>query len=236
MTLPIAIMAGGLGTRLRPITEKIPKALVPVAGKPFAWHQLELLKCNGYNEAVFCVGYLGQAIEASLGDGSRWDMNLRYSYDGAMPLGIGGALRKALPLLESQFLVLYGDSYLDCDYQALEKAFVAGGKAGLMSVLRNDNRWGRSNVLFDDGRVLAHDKDNPRPDMRHIDYGLGAFKAEAFETYPLESPLDLATVYQDLLTRGQLAAYEIHRRFYEIGSPEGLQETAQYLLKKGATS
>lgn len=232
MTLPVAILAGGLATRLRPLTARIPKALVDVAGKPFVEHQLDLLRRHGVKRIVLCVGYLGDMVEAALGDGSRWGIDLRYAFDGEMLLGTGGALHKALPLLGERFLVLYGDSYLDCDYAAVEEAFVASGKLGLMTVFRNADRWDRSNVVFTDGRIVRYDKRAPTPDMAYIDYGLGALQAKVFDAYPTETAIDLATIYQGLLARNELAGFEVMQRFYEVGSPAGLEETQRYLLAK----
>jgi len=228
----VAILAGGLATRLRPITETIPKVLVDVAGKPFAEHQLALLRRNGITRAVFCVGHMGERVREALGDGRRHGMEIEYSFDGPKLLGTGGALRNALPLLGEAFLVIYGDTYLDCDYAAVERAYLESGKAGLMTVFRNVNRWDSSNVVFRDGRILRYDKRERTPDMEHIDYGLGAFRAEAIALYAADRSLDLETVYRDLLARGELAAYEVSRRFYEIGSPEGLDETRNHLSGK----
>jgi NDP-sugar pyrophosphorylase family protein len=232
MSLPVAILAGGLATRLRPLTEHIPKSLVKVAGKPFAVHQIELLRQHGLMEIVFCVGYLGEKVQAALGDGSYWGVHLHYVFDGPVLLGTGGALQRALPWLGEAFFVLYGDSYLECDYAAVERAFQASGKLGLMTILRNDDRWDRSNVLFDSGRIMCYNKRHRTPDMRHIDYGLGTLRARALSAYPVGQALDLATVYQDLLSQDQLAGFEVTRRFYEIGSPDGLKETCQYMEKK----
>ena len=231
MTLAVGILAGGLATRLRPLTDRIPKALVTVAGKPFVQHQIELLQGQGFRRVVLCVGYLGDQVEEALGDGSRWGMELHYAFDGEMLLGTGGALRKALPLLGEKFLVLYGDSYLDCDYRAVEAAFIASGKLGLMTVFRNADRWDRSNVVFTDGRIVRYDKRAPTPDMAYIDYGLGALQAKAFEAYPTETAIDLAEIYQGLLARNELAGFEVTQRFYEVGSPAGLEETQRYLQR-----
>ena len=234
MSLPVAILAGGLATRLRPLTERIPKSLVEVAGKPFAVHQLELLRRQGLTRIVFCVGHLGEMLQAALGDGSPWGVRLGYAFDGAKLLGTGGALRKALPLLGDAFFVLYGDSYLECDYAAVERAFWASDKMGLMTVCRNDNQWDRSNVLLYKNRILRYNKHDRTPDMCHIDYGLGVLRASAFDVYPPDTAIDLATIYQDLVAQDQLAAFEAKQRFYEIGSPAGLAETEQYLAAKAA--
>ncbi|MDP1545336.1 MAG: SIS domain-containing protein [Anaerolineales bacterium] len=230
MSLPLAILAGGLATRLRPLTEKIPKSLVEVAGKPFIVHQMELLRRNGVTQLALCLGYLGEQIQAELGDGSRWGMQVDYVFDGPELLGTGGALRRALPRLGEAFFILYGDTYLDCDYEAVENAFRNSGKLGLMTVLHNKNMWDLSNVIFENDRIHLYDKKNHVPEMEHIDYGLGVLKASVLECYPADRMLDLATIYQDLLAQDQLAGYEVSQRFYEIGSPTGLQETRGYIL------
>lgn len=228
--LPVAILAGGLATRLRPVSEKIPKMLVEVAGEPFAAHQLRLLQRAGVRKVVLCTGYLGEMIESFVGDGSRFGLEVAYSGDGARLLGTAGALKKALPLLGEAFLTLYGDSYLPCDYVAVERAFLESGKLGLMTVFRNEGRWDTSNVEFEEGRILAYDKKNRTPRMRHIDYGLGAFRRAAFDCVPAGEPADLVSVYQQLLAAGELAACEVHERFYEAGSFSGIEELARHLL------
>ena len=234
MTLPVAILAGGLATRLQPITETIPKVLVEVAGKPFAEHQLELLRRNGVTRVVFCIGHMGEKVREVLGSGLRQGMRIEYSFDGPKLLGTGGALRNALPFLGEAFLVIYGDTYLECDYAAVERTFLESGKAGLMAVFRNAGKWDRSNVVYRDGKIINYDKRNRMPDMEHIDYGLGALRSEVFAPYPAGEPIDLEAVYRDLLARGELAAFEVTRRFYEIGSHEGLEEARNYLSGKEA--
>jgi NDP-sugar pyrophosphorylase family protein len=232
MTLPVAILAGGVAQRLRPITETIPKALVEVAGRPFAEHQLEWLRAQGVDRVVFLVGYRGEMIRESLGDGSRWGLRVEYIFDGPELLGTGGAIRRALPALGSPFFVMYGDSYLDCNLAAIASVFQASGAEGLMTVLRNDNLWDASNVLFEEGRILKYDKRDRTSAMRHIDYGIGVLSAAAFDRHPSDTPFDLASVYQDLLARGVLAAYEVSSRFYEIGTPQGLEETRAHLASR----
>ena len=231
MTLPVAILAGGLATRLHPMTEAMPKALIEVAGRPFAEHQLDWLRRQGVEHVVWCVGYRGEMIREALGDGGRWNLSLDYVFDGETLLGTGGALRRALPELGEEFFVLYGDSLLTCDLAAVERSFLATRRAGLMTVLRNDDRWDRSNVHYEDGRLLRYDKTHQTPDMRHIDYGLGVLTSRALATFPPDRPFDLALVYQRLLADNELGAFEVSERFYEIGSPEGLEETRAYLTK-----
>ncbi|PTY01340.1 nucleotidyl transferase [Verrucomicrobia bacterium LW23] len=220
----VAILAGGLATRLRPITEKIPKALVDVAGRPFLAHQIELLRAQGVTRLVLCVGYLGGMIRDQFGDGSAHGVELLYSEDGPTLLGTGGALRKALPLLGDAFFVLYGDSYLPIDYQAVAAAYTAAAQPGLMTVYHNQGRWDTSNVWFEGGTLRVYDKKNRTPQMRHIDYGLSILHRDTLARRPADIPFDLAEVLTDLSHQGRLAGYEVHQRFYEVGSHSGLAE------------
>ncbi|HYA85846.1 MAG TPA: nucleotidyltransferase family protein [Nitrospirota bacterium] len=235
MTLPVAILAGGLATRLQPVIEQIPKALIDVAGKPFIVRQLELLRRHGLKRAVLCVGHLGEMVRDAVRDGSQWGMDISVVSDGLSLLGTGGAVRNARHLLGDQFFVLYGDTYLDCDYATIERAFLASGKLGLMTVLHNNNQWDRSNVFFQEGKIYLYDKQNAVPEMQHIDYGLGAFSARVFDAYPANEVIDLAEVYQELLRRHELAGFEVLQRFYEIGSPAGLEETRRYFMDRERT-
>jgi NDP-sugar pyrophosphorylase family protein len=230
--LPVAILAGGLATRLRPVTEKIPKLLVGVAGEPFFSHQLRLLKKNGLTKIVLCVGHLGAMIVEQYGDGSRWGVQIEYSFDGDKLLGTGGALIRALPKLGDAFYVLYGDSYLPIDYQAVGRAFLDSGQPGLMTVFENREAHDSSNVWFEDGRIRLYSKKEKVPQMKHIDYGLGLFRAGAFASCPRDAIVDLADVQTALCQQSRLAGYEVKRRFYEIGSPAGLQELDR-LLRDG---
>jgi len=224
-----ALLAGGLATRLRPLTDNVPKAMVEVAGEPFIAHQLRLLHRAGVTRIVLCVGYRAEAIRAFVGDGAGYGLSVAYSADGERQLGTGGALRKALPLLGKHFFVTYADSYLDIDYPRVYRAFGDSGRLGLMTVFRNLGQWDTSNVDFANGTIRRYDKRAPTPDMQYIDYGLGVLTAAALEPWPQDEPVDLAEIYQDLLGRGELAGFEVANRFYEVGSPAGLVETDQYL-------
>lgn len=232
MSLPVAVLAGGLATRLRPITEKMPKALVDVAGQPFVVRQLDYLRQQGISRVVLCLGYLGAQVEAVVGNGSTFGLDVRYSWDGPRLLGTGGALRQALPLLGEQFFVFYGDSYLPIDFRAVERDFLASGKPALMTVLKNGDQWDKSNVLFRDGCITEYNKRAPRPEMTHIDYGLGVMSASVLENAFANEPFDLADIYHELSVRGVLAGHEVFERFYEIGSHKGLDETIEYFRKE----
>jgi MurNAc alpha-1-phosphate uridylyltransferase len=230
--LPVAVLAGGLATRLRPLTESIPKALVDVNGEPFIHHQLRLLRANGIERVVICAGYLGEMIQEATGNGERFGLRVEFSLDGDQLLGTAGAVKKALPLLGEAFFVLYGDSYLPIDYRPVQATFERSGQLALMTLFRNEGRWDRSNVEFVNGRIVAYDKHSQTPRMYHLDYGLGVFWQSAFDIVQRGQSYDLAKLYQHLLQRGELAAYEVRQRFYEVGSFEGLQETRRYLASQ----
>lgn len=228
---PVAILAGGIATRMRPRTDHAPKALLDVAGKPFIAHQLALLRGQGITDVVLCVGHLADQIEAVVTDGAAWNLRVRYSTDGPVLLGTGGALRRALPLLGERFYVMYGDSYLPCDFTAVAMAFDASGRRGLMTVFHNENALGASNIQFEQGRIVRYDKTSRVPEMRYIDYGLGVLTPAPLLRYPADVPLDLTRVYQDLIADGELAGVEMPDRFFEIGSPEGLRDTEAHLRR-----
>ena len=232
--IPVALLAGGLATRLRPITERIPKALVEVAGRPFIDHQLALLRRNGIRRVVLCLGYLGEQVQAHLGARAIAGMQIEYSYDGEQLLGTGGALRRALPLLGDACWVLYGDSYLEIDYAAVLAEFARWRPLALMTVLHNNNRWDSSNVIFRDGQLLSYDKHRRVPEMTYIDYGAALLQRAAIERIPADRPYDLAELYGALVAEGQMIGYEVTRRFYEIGTPQGLAEAERYLSTSSA--
>jgi N-acetyl-alpha-D-muramate 1-phosphate uridylyltransferase len=220
----LALLAGGLATRLRPLTSFMPKSLIPIAGEPFLAHQLRLIREGGIREVVLCCGFLGDQIEDYAGDGSRFDLSITYSHDGEQPLGTGGALLKALPLLGQCFLVMYGDSWLTEPIEPVWRSFLDSGKPALMTVFRNHNRWGASNVEFRKGSILRYDKQHPSPTMHHIDYGLDALDASALAHWSVPV-FDLADVWSGLAHYSLLAGYETSERFYEIGSLSGMRET-----------
>lgn len=232
---PVAILCGGLATRLRPVTETIPKSLVEVAGRPFIEWQLDDLQAQGVSRVVLCVGYLGELIEHRLGNGERFGLRIEYVFDGPKLLGTAGALKRAESLLGDAFFVLYGDSFLRLDYSAVAEVFGRQGKLALMTVFRNEGKWDRSNVIYRDGQIVRYDKKTADPEMAHIDYGLGMLKTEALRRVPDQEPYDLAALYAELVEEKQLAGFEVHERFYEIGTPAGLEETRGYFRDRRQT-
>jgi NDP-sugar pyrophosphorylase family protein len=226
---PMAVLAGGLATRLRSITATLPKSMLPVAHEPFVAHQLRLLARQGITDVVLCCGHLGEQIVAFVGDGSAFGCNVRYSFDGDRLKGTGGALKQGLPLLGETFMVMYGDSYLPTNFRAVYQSFLQSGKQGLMTLYQNNNLWDKSNVIFREGRILQYDKRNQTPEMHHIDYGLGVMRAQVLVDWNFDEPFDLSSVYEALVSRGELAGYEVAERFYEIGSHAGLNDTSALL-------
>jgi NDP-sugar pyrophosphorylase family protein len=226
------ILAGGLGTRMRPRTETVPKSLLEVAGRPFVDHQLVWLAAHGVTDVVLSVGYLGEMIEAHVGDGSRFGVAVRYVSEGATLRGTAGAVRLAADegALAEEFLLTYGDSYLPIDFGAVGAAFRASGAPALMTVFENAGRWDTSNVVFDEaaGRIVLYDKSRtlrPAEEFRYIDYGLSALRRSVIEReVPRGERYDLADVFRGLSQRGELAGYRVRERFYEVGSPQGLAD------------
>ena len=227
--LQIVILAGGLGTRVSSVSNSVPKSMLDINGRPFIAYQLQMLQRNGIKRVLICAGHLGEKIQSFVGDGSSLGMDIEFSFDGTNLLGTAGAIRRALPGIAENFFVTYGDSYLRCDYSAIQSVFFRSEKSALMTVYKNSGKWDKSNVEFVNHQVVAYDKKKGNPRMCHIDYGLGLFKRQAFERIKHEEAFDLATLYQQLLGEGELEAYEVTERFYEIGSPEGLEETRRYL-------
>jgi NDP-sugar pyrophosphorylase family protein len=233
--LTVAVLAGGLATRLGQLTEKMPKSLLRVAGRPFIHWQLGLLAQQGVTEAVLCVGHLGEQIRSAVGDGTGFGITVRYSFDGRTLLGTGGALKRALPMLGTAFFVLYGDSYVPCSFAAVQAAYEASDAPALITVFCNQGRWDESNVSFHGGRIVEYHKGAPRhAGMAHVDFGLGIVSAQSLETYPSGAAFDLADLYRELSLRSELAGLEVTDRFYEIGSLQGIEATERYLTNQRA--
>jgi len=233
------ILAGGLATRMRPLTTSLPKSLIPVMGRPFLDYQLLWLKEHGVTNVILCIGHLGDQIRAFSGDGSRWGIHIDYVNEGNTLLGTGGALRLALEekKLAESFLLTYGDSFLPVDFSTIGKCFLESGCLGLMTVLKNQGRWDQSNAQVENERVTYYNKSKNIPStvsLQYIDYGLLAFKKLAIEKFTKKgSKQDLADVFTALSHQGELAAYEVRERFYEVGSADGLNAFTDFVKKRG---
>jgi NDP-sugar pyrophosphorylase family protein len=227
------ILAGGLGTRMRPLTDIRPKTLLPVAGHPFAWHQMQWLAAQGIAEVVYCIAHQGDHIRRYWEAEEFPVQSLRYVDEGTQLRGTGGALRLAFEqgVLNESFFVLYGDSFLPVEFAPIWKAFEAGGTAALMTVLKNEGRWDRSNVIYSEGRVSLYAKNadpSTQARMHYIDYGLSVLRRDVIAGIS-ETVFDLSALFHRLSVEGKLAGYEVTERFYEIGSPEGLRDLEEFL-------
>jgi N-acetyl-alpha-D-muramate 1-phosphate uridylyltransferase len=228
----VVILAGGLATRLYPVTKSIPKSMIDINGKPFIHHQLELLKKNSIKKVVICAGYLGDQIFDYVGNGNKWDIEIVFSYDGDKLLGTGGAVKKAYRMLDDFFFVMYGDSYLPIDFCDVAEFFEKDNKDSLMTVIQNGDLWDKSNVVFRNGEIVKYDKKDKNPDMKYIDYGLGIFNKKVFDNVSDNEVTDLADIYKRLLLNKRLLGYEVATRFYEIGSFKGIEELKLLLTEK----
>lgn len=232
--MQIVILCGGLGTRLASVTERVPKSLAILDGKPFLQYQVELLRSRGITDIVLCIGYLGQQIRRFLDDGTAWGVRIEYSDEGERLLGTAGAIKRAEPLLKERFFVMYGDSYLPLDFENVGKCFEERGRLAMMVVYRNDNRYDTSNVILDGDLVQVYDKKSRLPDMVYIDAGVSVLRKEVLGLIPPDEVYTLEALYQGLIQAKKLAAYETRQRFYEIGSPEGLEEFRNLVAQRGA--
>jgi NDP-sugar pyrophosphorylase family protein len=229
----IVVLGGGLGSRIEPLAGGLPKSLVPILGEPFVHHQLRLLASQGIREVVYVIGFRGEQVRSAVGDGREFGLAVSYVDEGDQLHGTGGALRVARDAgpLEDVFGVVYGDSYLPVDLGPIWAAFDSSGRPALMTVLRNNDLWDRSNALFEDGRVVMYDKRIAVRDtrMQWIDYGLSVLRREVVETIPTGAICDLADLYRDLSLRGDLAGFEVATRFFEVGSPDGVAALESHL-------
>jgi NDP-sugar pyrophosphorylase family protein len=221
------ILAGGLGTRMLPLTETCPKTLLPVRGRPFAWHQLHWLAAQGITEVIYSIGHQGDMIRRYWAVEPSPVPAMRFVDEGNQLRGTAGALRLAHEqgVLDGNFFVIYGDSFLPVEFAPIWRAFQSSNQPALMAVLRNEGRWDRGNVIYQPGRVMLYDK-AAAPGMQYIDYGLSCFRREVFDQ---STHSDLAMLFHDLSLQGALAGFRVYERFYEIGSPVGLRDFEQYL-------
>jgi MurNAc alpha-1-phosphate uridylyltransferase len=220
------ILAGGLATRLGPITAQIPKALIPVNGRPFLEYQLSWLKKNEVRDVVLCVAHLGNLIREHVVARGNDGMKITIVDEGSNLRGTGGALAFAIQggTVQEDFFLLYGDSFLPVDFQEVASSYFRFQARALMTVLRNRNRWDRSNARFEENKVF-YDKKAVDKNFEFIDYGLTALNRDFIrEHMPKSEKFDLADVFHQLSVEGSLFGFEETQKFYEIGSLTGLRE------------
>ena len=226
--MQVAILAGGLATRLGELARNQPKSMLSIRGKTFLEYQLELLRGGGIRNIVMCVGHMGEQIERHFQGGKGYGVNIRYSFEEGL-LGTAGALKKAAPLLEDVFFTMYGDSYLSLDLLAAMRYFKSQNKLAQMTVYKNYDRYGRSNTAVEDNLVKNYSKKAKTEDMVYIDYGANIFKREVLGMIPENQSYSLDNLFTRLIEMEELLAFEVKERFYEIGSPQGLNEFEEYI-------
>lgn len=244
--MQVVVLMGGLGTRLKEYTKECPKPLVEVEGRPFFDYSLKLLMHHGFRKFLFLIGYRAEMIEEYYGDGSSLGISITYCYDGKELLGTGGAVRRAYDLLEDDFLLMYGDSFMDIDYEETLYRYYEGksrGMRALMTVLKNGNMFDKSNVIMDGTEIKLYDKINMTPEMDYIDYGVCVYEKSLFSDESLEGLLDgtnsvrmdtgikfdIAVLQNRLSIDKKMTAHIVTKRFYEIGSPASLNEFREYV-------
>jgi NDP-sugar pyrophosphorylase family protein len=225
--LQVIIIAGGLGTRLGQLTLNQPKSMIQILGKPFIEYQFDLLTKGSVTDVVLCLGYQGKQIADYCGDGRKFGVNLRYSFEDK-PLDTAGAIKLAEPLLEEYFFTLYGDSYVFIDFKDMLSSIRKGNKIGAMSVFQNQDRFDKSNTAVVDGGVTFYSKEQ-RANLKYIDYGVNLFRKEVLKLIPNGEPYSMGTLFNQLIGRQELLAYEVKKRFFEIGSVNGLTEFTEYV-------
>ena len=228
MKVQVAILAGGLATRLGDLTRNQPKSLVKVFGKPFLGYQLELLAKGGIRDIVLCTGHMGEQIESQFGNGKKYGVTIAYSLEDK-PLGTAGALKRAEPLLDDPFFTMYGDSYLFLDFRAVIRYFKSLDKLALMTVYENHDRYDRSNTVIEGNLVKRYSKKERTEDMVYIDYGANIFRKEVLRMIPENQFYSLEDLFVRLIEMGELLAFEVKQRFHEIGSPQGLKAFEKYI-------
>ena len=228
--MQVVIIAGGLGTRLGKLTLNQPKSMIQILGKPFIEYQFDLLTKDSVTDVVLCLGHQGQQIADYCGDGSKFGVDLKYSFEGK-PLDIAGAIKLAEPLLQEYFFTLYGDSYVFIDFKNMLYTLQKKNGLGVMSVYQNYNRFDKSNTAVTDGKVTFYSKEK-RENLKYIDYGVNLFCKDVLQLIPESEPYSMGTLFNQLIARNELLAFDVKKRFYEIGSVNGLTEFTKYVKGK----
>ena len=228
--MQVAIIAGGLGTRLDQLTLNQPKSMIQILGKPFINYQLDLLKNGSVTDVVLCLGYQSKQISDYCGDGRKFGIDIKYSIENKQ-LDTAGAIKLAEPLLKDYFFTLYGDSFVFIDFQDMLSTLQQQNRLGAMSVYQNHDRFDKSNTDVADGRVTFYGKEK-RENLKYIDYGVNLFRKEVLKLIPEAEPYSMATLFNQLIECHELLAYEVKKRFYEIGSVHGLTEFTEFVRSR----
>ena len=228
----LLILAGGLATRLKPLSFKLPKSLIDINGKPFIHYQLKYIQDQGIEKVTLCIGYKGEMIKNYVGNGNNWGLDVTYSSDWPNLLGTGGAIQKALPFVSEDFFVLYGDSFLPINYLEILSYYRKKRLNNLITIYKNKNLFDKSNIIFDGNKILLYDKVNLNKEMNYIDYGLSILNKTLFKDIKINQNFDLGELFKTLSYSNKLNGIEIKKRFYEIGSFKGIEDTSEFFNMK----
>jgi NDP-sugar pyrophosphorylase family protein len=228
---PIVILAGGIGSRLGLLTKKTPKALIRIENKPFIHYQLKQLSKQGFNEVLICAGYLSRQIKKFAGIGKKFNLKIKYSIEKKKLLGTAGAIRKALPLLNDNFFIIYGDTYLPIKFKNLQKIYIKKKAKALITIYKNKNKLDKSNVCFKKKNIY-YEKNSNKKNMNYIEYGVSILNKSIFNYKNLKKISDLSEVFNYLSKKKILKYAIVRKRFYEIGSVSGLLQTKKFFTKK----
>jgi NDP-sugar pyrophosphorylase family protein len=225
----MVILCGGLATRLGSLTITVPKSMIKIYDKPFLEYQIEILKKRSLKNIVLCVGHLSEQIEKYFGNGEKFGVNIKYSYDGDKQLGPIGALKNAEELLEEIFFIMYGDSYLDIDFQKMSSYFKDNKKLGLMAVYKNFDKYDKSNLIIKNNIIIGYGEKERTKDMVYIDYGTSILRKKSLNEIPKYTFISTGQFFSKLISKHELLAFEIKKRFYHIGNPDALEEFGNFI-------
>ena len=230
--MQMVIICGGLGTRLGHLTKYTPKSMIEIEGKPFLEYQIENLKKQSITDIVLCVGHLSKKIEEYFGNGQRFGVNLKYSFEKEKLLGQIGAVKNAEPLLEDSFFIMYGDSYLTLDLHKVYNFFMQHDKPALMVVYQNHDKYDKSNIIIQDNMVIGYGEKQKTRDMIYIDYGTSILRKKVLDYVPKGTSYSTEEFFTDLIKKQDLMAFESDKRFYHVGDPDSLEDFRNYIMIK----
>lgn len=225
-------MAGGLATRLRPLTNDIPKSLILIQGKPFLQYQIELLTRYDIKDIVLCVAYMGKKIEDYFGDGNKFGVKITYSYEKNKLLGTGGALKLVEPYLNENFFLLWGDSYVRLNYKEMHDFHLKNTNDFdvTIAIFYNIRNYDKSNIIYERGRIKKYEK-NSKDEMKYIDAGIMVFNKKILKRIPSGKVFQIEDLFHKLAKEEKLKPFLIKKRYYEIGSLKGLNQFKKFVKR-----
>ena len=212
------ILCGGKGNRIKKITQFKPKCLINFYGKHFLFYQLNYLKKNHINNVILSVGYKAKFNKNYIENNINF-LNVKVVNDGKKLLGTGGAINKSVKFLKNHFYVIYGDSYLNFELKNLKSPY----KISTMAIYKNQDKYDKSNVERKKLNFITYDKSKKNKKYDYIDYGVSYLKKKFFENLKKNSRFDLSDLLEKISKNNKLKGYVVKKRFYEIGSYNGIK-------------